>query len=105
MANVLYHPSSDLVFSVGIVAANLFSHGSIRECEPHQPSHWRSFLVLPEVVTSGTLRRRRTRCLLLLVVAFTEGSAERKNPCHRQVELFDAESPNKEANATGVGVA
>ncbi len=52
-----------------------------------------------------TLRRRQTRCLLLLVVAFTVVSAgAQESLVTGKVELFDAEIPNKEANVTGVVV-
>ena len=52
-----------------------------------------------------TLRRRRTRCLLLLVVASTVVSAgAQESLVTGKVELFDAESSKKEANAPGVVV-
>jgi plastocyanin len=51
------------------------------------------------------LRRRRTQCLLLLVVASTVVSARtQESLVTGKVELFDAEGPNKETNATGVVV-
>jgi len=52
-----------------------------------------------------TLRRRRTRCWLLLVVASTVISAgAQQSLVTGKVELFDAESPKREANAPGVVV-